>query len=320
MKDILELRSIIDKEMDSLNYPNSPELLYRPIEYITQLKSKRIRPLLVLIAYQLFDDDVEKALSPAIAIELFHNFTLIHDDIMDNAPLRRGELTVHKKWNKNVAILSGDVMMINAYQLLQKIDSNCFQEVLAVFSKTAVKVCEGQQLDVDFESENQVDLADYIKMIRYKTAVLLAASLQIGGIVAGAGKDEQDKLYNFGLNIGIAFQLKDDFLDVFGNPKVFGKKLGGDILAKKKTFLYLKATELADISTKEWLEMVYSSNNTEINVSAVKEVFQKLNIEKYTLDMMQYYYKKAMHNLDLVNSNKKDLLIDFANKLIDRVS
>ena len=242
MKDLLELRSIIDREMDSLNYPNSPELLYRPIEYITQLKSKRIRPLLVLIAYQLFDDDVEKALSPAIAIELFHNFTLIHDDIMDNAPLRRGELTVHKKWNKNVAILSGDVMMINAYQLLQKIDSNCFQEVVAVFSKTAVKVCEGQQLDVDFESENQVDLADYIKMIRYKTAVLLAASLQIGGIVAGAGKDEQDKLYNFGLNIGIAFQLKDDFLDVFGNPKVFGKKLGGDILAKKKTFLYLKAT------------------------------------------------------------------------------
>jgi len=191
---------------------------------------------------------------------------------------------------------------------------------LAVFSQTAVKVCEGQQLDIDFESNNQVDIADYIKMIKYKTAVLLAVSLQIGGIVAGAGKEEQDKLYNFGLNIGIAFQLKDDFLDVFGNPKVFGKKMGGDILAKKKTFLYLKAMELADISTKDWLEMVYSSNNTEIKVSAVKEVFQKLNVEKYTLDMMQYYYKKAMSNLDLVNSDKKDLLIDFANKLIDRVS
>ncbi len=320
MKDLLELRSIIDREIDSLAHPNSPELLYRPIKYITQLKSKRIRPLLVLIAYQLFDEDIEKALPPAIAIELFHNFTLIHDDIMDNAPLRRGEQTVHKKWNNNVAILSGDVMMINAYQLLEKIDSNCFKEVLAVFSQTAVKVCEGQQLDIDFESNNQVDIADYIKMIKYKTAVLLAVSLQIGGIVAGAGKEEQDRLYNFGLNIGIAFQLKDDFLDVFGNPKLFGKKVGGDILAKKKTFLYLKAMELADISSKDWLEMVYSSNNTEIKVSAVKEVFQKLNVEKYTLDMMQYYYKKAMSNLDLVNSDKKDLLIDFANKLIDRVS
>lgn len=320
MKDLLELRSIIDREMASLTYPQSPDLLYSPIRYITQLKAKRIRPLLVLISYQIFDNDVERALSPAIAIELFHNFTLIHDDIMDNAPIRRGKPTVHEKWDNNAAILSGDVMMIQAYQLLAKVDINSFKEVFNVFSKAAVEVCEGQQLDIDFESKNQIDITDYIKMIQNKTAVLLAASLKIGAIIAGAGKEEQDNLYNFGVNMGIAFQLKDDFLDVFGSPKVFGKQLGGDILANKKTFLYLKAIELADKPTKDWLEMIYSGNNVELKVSAVKEVFQKLNIEKYTMDMMKHYYERAMSNLDLVMSDKKDLLITFSDKLMDRVS
>ena len=320
MKDLLELRTIIDREMASLTYPQSPDLLYSPIRYITQLKAKRIRPLLVLISYQIFDDDVERALSPAIAIELFHNFTLIHDDIMDNAPIRRGKPTVHEKWDNNAAILSGDVMMIQAYQLLAKVDINSSKEVFNVFSKAAVEVCEGQQLDIDFESKNQIDITDYIKMIQNKTAVLLAASLKIGAIIAGAGKEEQDNLYDFGVNMGIAFQLKDDFLDVFGSPKVFGKQLGGDILANKKTFLYLKAIELADKPTKDWLEMIYSGNNVELKVSAVKEVFQKLNIEKYTMDMMKHYYERAMSNLDLVMSDKKDLLITFSDKLMDRVS
>lgn len=320
MKDLLELRSIIDREMASLTYPQSPDILYSPIRYITQLKAKRIRPLLVLISYQIFDDDVERALSPAIAIELFHNFTLIHDDIMDNAPIRRGKPTVHEKWDNNAAILSGDVMMIQAYQLLAKVDINSSKEVFNVFSKAAVEVCEGQQLDLDFESKNQIDITDYIKMIQNKTAVLLAASLKIGAIIAGAGKEEQDNLYDFGVNMGIAFQLKDDFLDVFGSPKVFGKQLGGDILANKKTFLYLKAIELADKPTKDWLEMIYSGNNVELKVSAVKEVFQKLNIEKYTMDMMKHYYERAMSNLDLVMSDKKDLLITFSDKLMDRVS
>lgn len=320
MKDLLELRSIIDREMESLTYPHSPDTLYSPIRYVIQLKAKRIRPLLVLIAYQLFDDDVERALSPAIAIELFHNFTLIHDDIMDNAPLRRGKPTVHKKWDTNAAILSGDVMMIKAYQLLAKLDLNNFKEVFNVFSKAAVEVCEGQQLDIDFESNSQINITDYIKMIQYKTAVLLAASLKIGAIIAGAGKDEQDNLYNFGINMGIAFQLKDDFLDVFGCPKVFGKQLGGDILANKKTFLYLKAIELADKPTKDWLEMTYSSKKVELKVSEVTEAFHKLNIEKHTMDMIQNYYTRAMSSLDLVVSDKKDLLIAFSDQLIDRVS
>ena len=239
MKDLVELGKIIEKEIGNLTYPKSPDLLYDPIKYIMGLQGKRIRPLLLLMAYQLFDDNVERALSPAIAIELFHNFTLLHDDIMDNAPLRRGNPTVHKKWNSNVAILSGDVMMIQAFQLLAKVDSNSLKEVLDVFNKVAIKVCEGQQWDMNFETQENVILAEYMKMIEYKTAVLVAASLQIGAFIAGASQEQQHHMYEFGINMGIAFQLKDDFLDVFGSPEAFGKQVGGDILANKKTFLYL---------------------------------------------------------------------------------
>ena len=240
---------------------------------------------------------------------------------MDNAPIRRGSLTVHKKWNDNIAILSGDVMMIQAYKLLEKADSSILKNVLNVFSKTAVEVCEGQQLDMDFETRDDVTLADYMKMIKYKTAVLLGACLQIGAITAFASKEDESHLYEFGINMGIAFQLKDDLLDVFGTPADFGKKLGGDILANKKTFLYLKSLDLADDLTKNKLQSYYNTNDqSELKVTDVKEIFKRLDIQRHTIDTMQSYYKKGMTHLDAINSNNKELLISFSDKLMDRIS
>ena len=321
MKDIQELGIIIEQKIQQIHYPNNPNLLYDPIEYIMGLQGKRMRPILVLMAHQLFDTNLEKALSPAIAIELFHNFTLLHDDIMDNAPLRRGNPTVHEKWNSNVAILSGDVMMIQAYQLLAKVDSNNLKEVLTVFSKTAIEVCEGQQWDMDFETQSDVSLSDYMKMIENKTAVLLAASLQMGGITAGANTDQQNHLYEFGRNLGIAFQLKDDLLDAFGNHKDFGKQVGGDILANKKTFLYLKALQLADTDTKKRLQIYFlETDSSDEKVEGVKSIFKNLNIQKHTIDMMKAYYTKAMKHLDAISSDNKAPLIAFSEKLMDRVS
>jgi geranylgeranyl diphosphate synthase type II len=321
VKDSVELVKIIEKEIGNLTYPKFPDLLYNPIKYVMGLKGKRMRPLLVLMAHQLFDDNLERAIFPAIAIEYFHNFTLLHDDIMDNAPLRRGKLTVHEKWSSNVAILSGDVMMIQAYQLLSKVDSNSLKEVLDVFSTTAVKVCEGQQWDMDFETQKDVNLVEYIKMIKYKTAVLLAASLQIGAITSGASKDEQNHLYEFGINMGIAFQLKDDLLDVFGIPEDFGKQVGGDILANKKTFLYLKALQLGDDLTKVKLQVYYTNNDaSDVKVNAVKDIFKSLNIQKHTIDMMKAHYIKAMKHLDAISSENKEPLITFSTKLMERIS
>ena len=321
MKDLTGLGKIVEKEIRNLTYPKSPELLYDPIEYIMGLQGKRMRPMLVLMAHQLFDENLEKALAPAIAIELFHNFTLLHDDIMDNAPLRRGSQTVHEKWNSNVAILSGDVMMIQAYQLLAKADLNSLKEILDVFSKVAVKVCEGQQWDMNFETQDNVNLVEYIKMIEYKTAALLAASLQIGAITAGASKEEQYHLYEFGINIGIAFQLKDDLLDVFGSSEAFGKQVGGDILANKKTFLYLKALQLADTDTKKRLQIYFlETDSSDEKVEGVKSIFESLNISKHTLDMMKAYYTKAMKHLEAIDSDNKAPLIAFSEKLMDRIS
>ena len=236
MKSIQELSAVISNELGKIEYPKNPSLLYEPINYILGLGGKRMRPILVLMAHQLFDKNIEKAVSPALAIEVFHNFTLLHDDIMDKAPLRRGKQTVHEKWNDNVAILSGDTMLVQAYQLMAVVDKDIIKEVLAVFSKTAIEVCEGQQWDMDFETQSDVSIEDYLKMIEYKTAVLLGAALQIGGITAGASAQQQTHLYEFGRNMGIAFQLKDDLLDAFGSPETFGKQVGGDIMANKKTY------------------------------------------------------------------------------------
>lgn len=321
MKSFLEIGELVEQEIGELIYPNSPISLYKPIEYIMGLPAKRLRPMLVLMAYQLFEDDIATALSPAIAIELFHNFTLLHDDIMDNAPLRRGNPTVHQKWNSNIAILSGDVMMIKAYQMLTQVETQKLNAILDCFNKAAIKVCEGQQLDMDFENRDNVNLDEYIHMIEYKTAVLLAASLQIGAITAGASKEEQDNLYAFGINIGIAFQLKDDFLDVFGAAESFGKQIGGDISANKKTFLYLKALQLADHNTRKKLQIYYTNHNKSAEkVDEVKSIFNRLDLQKHLVDSMRAYYKKAMRHLNIINSNCKDPLITFSDKLMDRIS
>ena len=319
MKDLSQIAEIIEAEINNTSYLKDPENLYSPIEYTMEFGGKRIRPILLLISYQLFNDNIERAFSPAKAIEIFHNFTLLHDDIMDKAPLRRGKITVHKKWNNNIAILSGDVMMIHAYQLLTQVESKYLKTILNIFNKAAIEVCEGQQWDMDFESTDDVLLIDYMKMIEFKTAVLLAASLKIGAVLADANDKDQNHLYEFGLNMGIAFQLKDDLLDVFGTSKLFGKKIGGDILANKKTFLYLKALQISDISTKLKLKKLYTSKDEyDTKVEKVKNIFLDLNIKKHTLDLMKSYYIKAMKHLDAIDSDKKSPLIDFADKLMHR--
>jgi len=321
MKSIEELSALISYELAKIKHPKTPSLLYEPIDYILGLGGKRMRPILVLMAHQLFDKNIEKAISPALAIEIFHNFTLLHDDIMDNAPLRRGQKTVHEKWNNNVAILSGDTMLVQAYQLIAEVDNKIVKQVLAVFSKAAIEVCEGQQWDMDFETQSDVSIPDYLKMIEYKTAVLLGAALQIGGITAGASKEEQNHLYAFGRDLGIAFQLKDDLLDAFGDAATFGKQVGGDIMANKKTFLYLKALALADESQRKNLEHYFSSNDTsQIKVEAVKTIFSNLDIAELTTNLIRKYHTRAMENLAAINSENKEPLLVFSALLIDRVS
>lgn len=321
MKSIQELSTIISDELGRIEYPKNPSLLYEPIDYILGLGGKRMRPILVLMAHQLFDKNIEKAISPALAIEVFHNFTLLHDDIMDKAPLRRGQQTVHEKWNANVAILSGDTMLVQAYQLMADVDKSIVKPTLEVFSKAAIEVCEGQQWDMDFETQQNVSIEDYLKMIEYKTAVLLGAALQIGGITAGASAQQQNHLYEFGRNMGIAFQLKDDLLDAFGNPETFGKQVGGDIMANKKTYLYLKALALASENQQADLENYFSTNDTsQEKVEAVKSIFKDLNIHQLTSDLMKEYHVKAMSHLDAIQSVNKSPLLDFSALLLDRVS
>jgi geranylgeranyl diphosphate synthase type II len=321
MQNLEHLQLFIEQELAKIDYPNSPKKLYQPIDYVMGLGGKRMRPILLLMAHQLFDENIEKAISPALGIEIFHNFTLLHDDIMDNAPIRRGKQTVHEKWNQNVAILSGDTMLVQAYQLLSDVDQSIVKEMISVFSKAATQVCEGQQWDMDFEIQKDVTLQEYLKMIEYKTAVLLAASLQIGGITANASKENQNNLYHFGLNMGIAFQLKDDLLDAFGNPDEFGKQIGGDIIANKKTFLYLKALQLANDKQKERVVNYFKTQEqTKQKVMGVKTIFTDLDIPKHTKDMMKAYYTKAIKHLDAIDSDNKAPLIAFSEKLMDRIS
>ena len=321
MKSIQELSALVSDELDRIEYPKNPSLLYEPIDYILGLGGKRMRPILVLMAHQLFDKNIEKAISPALAIEVFHNFTLLHDDIMDNAPLRRGQKTVHEKWNSNVAILSGDTMLVQAYQLMAEVDNTIVKQVLAVFSKAAIEVCEGQQWDMDFETQSDVSIPDYLKMIEYKTAVLLGAALQIGGITSGASKEEQNHLYAFGRDLGIAFQLKDDLLDAFSDAATFGKQVGGDIMANKKTYLYLKALALTDGTQRQNLEQYFSTNDTsQLKVDAVKSIFSNLEIPELTTNLMREYHARAMENLAAIDSENKEPLLAFSALLMDRVS
>ena len=321
MQNLEQLQLLIEQELREINYPNSPKQLYQPIDYVLGLGGKRMRPILVLMAHQLFNDDLTQAISPALAIEVFHNFTLLHDDIMDKAPLRRGKQTVHEKWNKNVAILSGDTMLVQAYQLMCNVDKDVLKEILDAFNKAAIQVCEGQQWDIDFETKSDVSLSDYLKMIEYKTAVLLAASLQIGGITANASKESQNNLYEFGRNMGIAFQLKDDLLDAFGNSETFGKQVGGDIMVNKKTYLYLKALALANPNQHADLINYFSTTElAEGKVEAVKSIFSALDIHDVTSELMKQYHAKAMQHLDAINSENKEPLLEFLAMSLDRVS
>lgn len=319
MKSIPEFLERIEIELHKINFGSYPKELYDPIEYSLSLGGKRIRPLLLLMANDLFGGKIKEALSPALAIEVFHNFTLVHDDIMDNAPLRRNMPTVFKKWNGNIALLSGDVMLVWAYRLLAKCDKSLFPEILEIFNETAIKVCEGQQLDLNSEKGS---IEGYIDMISLKTAVLIAGSLKIGALLGGASKKEANHLYAFGKNMGIAFQLQDDLLDTFGNTEKFGKKVGGDIVENKRTFLLLKADERADEKTRKYLNRLYTTRNIspEDKVAQVKKIFEALEIKKETDLMIEKYFLLAKKNLAGVKAdqNKKNQLMNFMNGLMKR--
>lgn len=303
---------IIAASLKEIDYPLSPKTLYNPIEYILELGGKRLRPILLMLAHQLYEQDYTKAIPAALAIEIFHNFTLIHDDIMDNAELRRNNDTVHKKWNINTGILSGDAMLIMAFQEIEKIDPDAMPAVHKVFNKTALEVCEGQQFDMDFEAQTEVKVEDYLHMIKLKTSVLIAASLQIGAIIGKANTKDQALLYDLGINLGLGFQLQDDYLDAFSDQNTFGKETGGDIVQNKKTFLLLSALNNANDEEKKelyyWLEK--KDAEREEKVTAVKNIYKKLHIDKVTLEICELYFKKAhdcLMKIDAPSSNKQKI-------------
>ena len=295
MRAISQYQDIIQAHFEALNLTKEPNNLYEPIRYILSLGGKRLRPVLTLMATEVFDVDCEKAIPAATAVEVFHNFSLIHDDIMDDAPLRRGNETVHEKWDLNTGILSGDAMLILAYQFFENYEPVVFRDLAKLFSKTALEVCEGQQYDVDFETRDDVTIPEYLKMIEYKTAVLVAAAMKMGAIVAETSTENANAIYDFGLNLGIAFQLQDDYLDAFGDPETFGKQVGGDIIENKKTYLYLKALEFSKAEEKEQLLHLFSihpSDNTD-KIQSVKQIFTQTGADAATQQAIQDFTLKA---------------------------
>ena len=299
-----------------------PASLYEPIKYILTLGGKRLRPVLTLMSADFFGGNYTKALDASLAVEMFHNFSLVHDDIMDNAPLRRGHQTVHEKWDVNTGILSGDAMLILAYQLFETYEPKVFMQLAVLFSKTALEVCEGQQYDVDFETRNDVTISQYIKMIEYKTAVLIGASLQMGAIIAEASESCQEKIYAFGKNLGIAFQLQDDYLDAFGNPLTFGKQVGGDIIANKKTFLYLTALQKSTPAEAQELSSLFATmpKDPSDKITAVKEIFVSSGAAKATEDEIARYTNTSISLLQdiKISQQHKDTLKSFADFLMNR--
>ncbi len=325
MYTIKELQVFISTEIDrEINYLNLlvPKNLYEPVGYALAMGGKRLRPVMVLMAYNLFADSIGKAYPAALAIEVFHNFTLLHDDIMDKAGMRRNTLSVYKKYNENIAILSGDAMSIMAYNYLLKCKSSDNASLIQLFSQTALEVCEGQQLDMDFETRMDVSIPEYLNMIRLKTAVLLACSLRLGAMAAGGAEETADQLYAFGLHIGIAFQLQDDLLDVFADQDKFGKKIGGDIISNKKTFLLLKALELSDEDTKKNIKDWISRKEfkDEEKITAIRNIYNRLNIRNITEKCMEEYYQTALNiwgEMDLTREAKSELLL-LANSIMNR--
>lgn len=319
MKSFEELLKSFETYFSERQFPSSPATLYDPAQYILGIGGKRVRPVCVLMGNELFDDLKEDAYHVAAAVELFHNFTLIHDDIMDKAPLRRGMQTVHTKYGEPTAILAGDATFVQSYVKLSAIQPSLLQEVMPLFNRTALEVCEGQQLDMDFEQKASVSLDEYVEMITLKTSVLLAASLKLGSIIGGASKGNRDHLYEFGKNLGIAFQIQDDYLDAFGDPAKFGKQVGGDILANKKTFLMIHALETASPSDKEKLEQLLQSNPAD-KVAQVLTIFKNAGVDSWALQLKNEYFEKALQHLDAiaVMSKRKEPLQQLAKFLIQR--
>ena len=306
MNKIKEYQEIINSKIKQVRIQGKPDELYNPINYILSLKSKRVRPTLSILSYSLIKEDFNKITEPSIALEFFHNFTLIHDDIMDNADIRRGKNTIHKKWNKNIGILSGDLLMIFAYKMLENIDNKYFKKTFERFNNIAIKVCEGQQYDMNFEIKNEISEDDYLKMITLKTAVLIGFSLELGGLIANQEKQITDQLYLAGEKIGISFQLMDDYLDVFGNAE-FGKKIGGDILLNKKTYLIIKLLEKADTYDKKNILKMMSSNDDENKIKFITKRMTKYEIDKISKDKMDSFFNDGIEILNNIPVNQDSL-------------
>lgn len=319
MQSFASLSSQFGERFNQPHFPATPSNLYDPNRYFLKLGGKRIRPVLCLMGNELFEEIHSSAWEAAMAIELFHNFTLIHDDIMDQAPLRRGLDTVHVKYGENIALLAGDVMMIKAYEYLNKIDARFLHPILSLFNKTAIEVCEGQQLDMDFEKMGEVTLNAYLDMIEKKTSVLLAASLKMGAIIGGAGERNQDHLYEFGRKLGLAFQVQDDYLDAFGDPAKFGKQVGGDILSNKKTFLLIHALESANEHQQKELEALLNSSDNQ-KVEKVLEIYKSCKVDEWALALKSRFLNEAMDHLEqiAVLASRKASLKELALYLVQR--
>lgn len=313
-------QNFIKAEIEMLSIPDSPNNLYDPITYFLKLGGKKMRPVLTLMGCELFDTNYKKAKGAALAVELFHNFSLIHDDIMDEAPLRRGNETVHQKWNSNIGILSGDALLVIAYQQLASYEPTILAQLFPLFNQTAIEVCEGQQYDMDFESRNDVAIEDYLQMIKFKTAVLLGCSLKMGAIVGGANESDAQELYNFGVNLGLAFQLQDDILDVYADQNKFGKQVGGDIIANKKTYLLLKAFEDSNSAQRSILNSLMVESDLEKKVNGVKAIYEELDVKGKAELKMDAYYKISLNNLDAIqiSEEKKKPLLELAHFLMGR--
>jgi geranylgeranyl diphosphate synthase type II len=317
-----ELKDIVNRAILNITFEEGADRLYDPVKYIISIGGKRIRPVMTLLACNLFSDNVDNAIVPSIGLEVFHNFTLVHDDIMDRSVLRRGSETVHKKWNENQAILSGDVMAFVANDCIAQAPADIMSAVFKIYNRVAREVCIGQQLDMDFETTPYVSHDEYLKMVELKTAVLIAGSLKIGALIGGANKTDCDLIYSFGLNLGLAFQVQDDILDTFGDPKVFGKKIGGDIVANKKTLLLIKAFELASGADLKQLQKLSSNKelDPEKKIEAVISIYNKLNIKEWAEDLAKQYIDRAYISLDsiLIAPTRKEELQKLASDLIGR--
>ena len=317
-----ELLNKVNQFLEQLPYDRKPASLYEPIQYVLSLGGKRIRPVLTLLAYNLFKDDPERVLMPAIGLETYHNFTLLHDDLMDNADMRRGHETVHRKWDANTAILSGDSMLVLAYQRVAQCDDRHLRDVLDLFTQTMLEIDEGQQYDMDFETRDDVTEAEYIEMIRLKTSVLLACATKMGAILADASADDTRNLYKFGEQLGLAFQLQDDLLDVYGDPKVFGKAIGGDITSNKKTYMLINALERADSRQRQeltrWIEATEFDRQEKI--AAVTRLYDEIGIRQLCEQKINFYFAECRKCLDRVNvpAERKQPLLDYTLEMMNR--